>query len=448
MKSLRKRALAGGVLWATLSILIGSFGLFSYIDSVSRARFDEALRNQHTQAIVALSNNSEVMDNIMWSLTDPEYMRPFSGRYWQFKDSTGNVWASRSLVDTLLAMPGSIKGTAELWSGPGPGPNNKPLRAIQQQVTLENGEVWVVVVADDLTSLQTERSNLRNSLVLAFGLITLIGILGAAFLIYTILRPLNKLRQEVSTRWDSGEGLRPDEYPDEVAPLVADINTLLERNREIISRSKRQAADLAHALKTPSAIMRNELESLDLENSNVAAAIAALNRIDAQLTRSLARIRASGNVAMVSVRTELDVSLSRMLRAFRSLPTSDDKVILDEITPRLSVRMDKQDFEEVIGNVLDNALKWCAATVRVTAAPIEGDIVITISDDGPGIKDTDKRLALVSGGRLDTASPGTGLGLAIASDLLRAYGGSLQLGHSDHLGGLVVVIKLPNRQTP
>lgn len=446
MKSLRKRALLGGILWATMSILIGSFGLFSYIDSVSRARFDEALRSRHTQAIVALGNNSDTMDNIMWSLTDPDYLRPFSGRYWQFENSTGEVWASRSLVDSLLTTPVSIKGAANLWSGIGP--NSEPLRGIQQQVILENGTVWEVVVADDLTSLQTERSNLRQNLFLAFGLITLIGILGAIFLIYNILRPLNKLRQEVASRWDSEEGLQPDEYPEEVAPLVTDINTLLARNREVISRSKRQAADLAHALKTPAAIMRNELETLDRQSNNVDAAIEALNRIDAQLMRSLARIRASGNVAMVSVRTELDTSLARMLRAFRSLPASDDKTILDEITQQLSVPMDQQDFEEVIGNILDNALKWCATTVRVSARPVESDIVITISDDGPGIKDADKRMALVSGGRLDTASPGTGLGLAIASDLLQAYGGSLQLERSKRLGGLAVIIKLPTKRKP
>ncbi len=442
MRSLRKRAALGGIIWAILSVLIGSFGIFSYIDSVSQARFNKELVSRHVQLVVALGNNSDNLDNIGWYIPDPEYSRPYSGQYWQIMGAGDQILASQSLVDALLPIPSTSIVERTFWAAPGP--DGEPLRGTQQQISLEDGSVWTVMVAQDLTSLTTERKNIRQSLLLAFGLIAAIGIVGAILQIYIILKPLKKLRQEVASRWDSQEGLQASEYPEEVAPLVTDINTLLDRNREIVSRSRRQAADLAHALKTPAAIMRNELETLRGKNEDVAAAVDALDRMDAQLMRSLARMRASGNMAVASVHTELDTSLARLLRAFKTLPSSDGKVIEENLAPNLCVRMDQQDFEEIIGNLLDNALKWCASTVRISTRLVEGDVVITIADDGPGIKDTDKRVALVSGGRLDTASPGTGLGLAIASDLAQTYGGSLQLERSKRLGGLSVIIRVPH----
>ena len=259
-----------------------------------------------------------------------------------------------------------------------------------------------------------------------------------------VLRPLNQLRQDVSGRWEQEDGMEVGSYPIEVAPLVNDINTLMERNRDIMRRSRRQAADLAHAIKTPSAIMRNELDTLMAQGADVQEARDALDRLDAQLKRSFARMRADGTDATLAVATDLDIALGRMQRAFAAIAGNEGKTFNAVYAEGLRVRMEQSDFEEVVGNLLDNAVKWADSEVRLEAGQTpEGQIMITITDDGPGIPKEELEKATQSGQRLDTSKPGTGLGLAIAHDLIHAYGGKIILSRDEALGGLAVHMRLP-----
>jgi signal transduction histidine kinase len=231
-----------------------------------------------------------------------------------------------------------------------------------------------------------------------------------------------------------------------VAPLVADINGLLQRNREIVSRSRRQAADLAHALKTPSAILRNELTVLAEEKHDMGKALDALDRVDAQLGRSLARLRAANSGEATQAKTDISHSVDRFGRMFGMMAKREGKDFAVQCEPGLMIRMDAQDIEEVLGNLLDNALKWCRSTMALTAAKVPGGVEVLIEDDGPGIPEADRVEAMKSGARLDTSKPGTGLGLAIAGDLLQAYGATLALEDSARLGGLAARITLPLRR--
>ena len=229
-----------------------------------------------------------------------------------------------------------------------------------------------------------------------------------------------------------------------MAPLVNDINELLERNRDIIKGSRKQAADLAHAIKTPAAIMRNELESLQAQGRDVGDALQALDRLDAQLQRSLARMRADGSDGAVGVVTEIDTALGRLQRAFTALARNADKSFSADIESGLRVRMDQSDLEEVVGNILDNAMKWADGAFTLRAESAEGPaVLVTIADDGPGIADEQLSQVLQSGRRLDQSVPGMGLGLAIASDLVDVYGGVVTLSRSKALGGLEVALRLP-----
>lgn len=441
MKSLRARAMTGGIIWAILAIVVGVYGLDTLLAAQTERRFDDLLRNRHTQAIVALANLAATPEDIARGIGDPAYQQPFSGEYWQIENAEGEIFVSRSLVDTLLPRPeaptdGIVLGNFMSESG-------DALRGISQWVSLDDGTLWHVQVASSVQSLIDDRAEQRSNLLLAFAVIVVFGIAVAMLQVRTTLGPLSDLRREVLARWDSDAGLEPDAYPVEVAPLVGDINTLLERNREIVSRSRRQAADLAHAIKTPSAIVRNELERLQSQDTQVGECLAALDRLDAQLKRSLARIRADGGNAGVRPVTDLDTSLGRLSRAFSALARNQDKRLNSTIAPGQRIRMDQTDFEEVMGNLLDNALKWSKSRIDLTAAARGGMIVLTIADDGPGIPKDDYGAAKLSGLRLDTSQPGTGLGLAIAADLAQAYGGTVKLGPSQLLGGLEVTVSLP-----
>ncbi|PUB17297.1 ATP-binding protein [Yoonia sediminilitoris] len=440
MISLRARAITGGVIWAIFTIIIGVFGLASYVDRLAQERFDELLVTRHTQAVISVAKSAMTQNSIASGIGEASYRRPFSGQYWQVIAPDGEVFVSESLVDARLPRPGPNTGKISIANFVGE--TDEQLRRIEEWLTLEDGSIWHVQVASSLSSLLQDRNQLRGNLLLAFGLIAILGIIGAFLQASTTLRPLNDLRREVLSRWDKEGGLDVAGYPVEVAPLVNDINTLLDRNREIITRSRRQAADLAHAVKTPSAIVRNELEALQRNGQPVDQSIAALNRLDAQLNRSFARIRADGGSSSINTYTDLDISLGRMSKAFTSLAGNLGKVLISDISSNLRVRMDRTDFEEVIGNLLDNALKWSATEIRITARDEQDHVAIIIEDDGPGIPEADRKTAMMSGQRLDTSQPGTGLGLAIATDVAYAYGGEVTLGTSDRLGGLKVTIRL------
>ena len=442
MRSLRQRAIVGGLIWAAIIVAIGGVALFYFFDALTLRRFDALLFDRYLQVVAALGNSGGELDQIETFLTDPAYSRPYSGRYWQLSDAEGNIAVSRSLFDALLTAPENATPDPKFWNGNGP---ESPVRGIVSMIGLEDGSTWVVTVADSLQALATDRQQIRQSLLTTFALIGALGVVGAVLQTSAVVRPLNRLREDVSHRWDSGGALNPRDYPDEVSPLVTDINTLLGRNREIVERGRRQAADLAHALKTPSAILRNELEALESENVDTEQARHALDRVDAQLTRSLARIRAANTGATTRSMTSLARSVDRMMRLFRSMPEVREKSISTNVPDDLHIPMDAQDLEESLGNILENAVNWSKSAIRVTAGETEEGMWLMVEDDGPGIPEQDRREALRSGGRLDSSAPGTGLGLAIAADLAQAYGGDIALDTSARLGGLSVRIFVPKR---
>jgi len=443
MQSLRKRAWIGGGLAALVSVSVGTMLLYSLLDQRVLDRFDRSLADRHTQIVVALSNRSADPAAVEELIVDPAYRAPYSGRYWQITGPEGQIYASESLFGASLPeVPAKGEG---LSVGDAESPDLAELRIAQQVITLENGSRWTVAVAEGLQELMAERTETRRSLILAFALVAGVGLVSTLLQTAAIARPLDRLRKDVAHRWERDEALSPEDYPEEVAPLVSDINTLLQGNRDIVERSRRQAADLAHALKTPSAILRNELTNLAERKRDVGKALDALDRLDAQLSRSLARIRMSNTGETTQARTDLSHSVDRFGRLFSAMAKREGKELRIECERGLSIRVDAQDIEEVLGNLLENALKWCRTTISLTVRRVADGIELRIEDDGPGIAATDRDEAMRSGGRLDTSKPGTGLGLAIATDLLKAYGAGLQLEHSQDLGGLMVRIVLPGR---
>ena len=442
MRSLRQRAIFGGLIWAALCLGAGGIALFNFFDNLILRRFDDALLDRHLQVVVALSNSDADEEFMSVLIPDAAYERPYSGRYWQVKGANEEFLASRSLFDAELTEPIEVTADAEYWEGRGP---RQRVRGVSRSVTFEDDTTWIVTVADSLDALADERVNIRQNLITTLGLVGFMGIVGAILQASAVVRPLTKLRQDVAHRWDNEEALNPDDYPEEVSPLVTDINTLLDRNREIVERARRQAADLAHAIKTPSAILRNELGALELNNVDVSEAKQALDRVDAQLQRSLARIRAANSGDSTHSQTDLAVSINRLARLFRSMHSDKGQTLTIKAPETIKVPMDVQDLEEVLGNMLENAFKWCQANVQVTAGLDGQDVKLTIEDDGPGIPEGSRREALRSGGRLDTNSPGTGLGMAIAADLIQAYGGTFDLQESYDLGGLKIAISIPSK---
>ncbi len=446
MLSLRQRALLGGIASGALSVGVGTLMVFSYINTRVLEQFDATLQDRHTQVVVGLSATTDDPETLRQLVFDPAYSTPYSGRYWQVTDSTGAIYTSASLFDETVAEPPRGNDETIIWNTSGP--DSEAIRSVYQKITFEDGTEWGVTVAESRSELINERSAAQRYLLPVFGLVGLIGVASSLLLMSAIVGPLRKLRADVVHRWDRGDELTPEDYPEEVSPLVEDLNKLLHRNREIVSGSRRQAADLAHALKTPTAILRNELAELADAGVHTGPAEEALTRIDAQLSRSLARMRASNTGELTHSRTDLSNSVERLSRLFSVMAEREGKTLVSNCEAGLHVRMDPQDIEEVIGNLLDNALKWSRTTFQITARRTDSGIELRIEDDGPGIPEGARDEVLRSGSRLDTAVEGTGLGLSISVDLLAAYGGKLELGTSKRLGGLASDVKISACENP
>ncbi|WP_300072539.1 HAMP domain-containing sensor histidine kinase [uncultured Ruegeria sp.] len=440
MLSLRQRALLGGIASGALSVGVGTLVVFSYINTRVLEQFDGALQDRHTQLVVGLSATTDDPETLRQLVFDPAYSTPYSGRYWQVTDTTGAIYTSASLFDEKIAEPPLASGETTIWNTIGP--DREAIRSVYQKITFEDGTEWGVTVAESRSELINERSAAQRNLLPVFGLVGLIGVASSLLLMSAIVGPLRKLRADVARRWDQGDDLVSEDYPDEVSPLVEDLNKLLHRNREIVTGSRRQAADLAHALKTPTAILRNELADLSDAGAHTEPAEDALTRIDAQLGRSLARMRASNTGELTHPKTDLSNSVERLSRLFSVMAEREGKTLVSDCETGLRVRMDPQDIEEVIGNLLDNALKWSRTTFQVTARRTDRGIEICVEDDGPGVPEDQRLEILRSGNRLDTSVQGTGLGLSISVDLLNAYGGKLELGTSESLGGLTCEVRI------
>jgi signal transduction histidine kinase len=440
MKSLTRRALAGAVLWTLLVFVIGVTAFLTLFDRITITRFDDVLVERLVQAQVAMSYLPPTEESLSRLLVDPVYSRPYSGRYWQAENvATGEILVSRSLFDKTLSAPANLGDGADFWQGPGPGGE---VRAVSDTVVLEDGSSWRVTVAESVEALEEQRRIAANGSAAVFLLLGFLAVGAAALFTRAVLTPLERLSAEIENRWRTGTKLQPEAYPEEIVPLVNDVNTLVERNHDIVARARRQAADLAHALKTPSAALRNELHAAASSGVELEGAIEALDRIDAQLKRTLTRMRAEYASNDVNSETSVAGALRRLERLFRS-SAGRDGVGLSWTAPEdLKLPLNPQDFEEALGNLMDNAYKWARSRI-VVEARVDGDrAVIEIHDDGPGVSPDEVEAILQPAYRIDTSKSGSGLGLAITNDLVNAYGGDLEIGRSERLGGLMVRMRL------
>lgn len=261
------------------------------------------------------------------------------------------------------------------------------------------------------------------------------------------LQPLRRLRRELGAIRVARSTRVSGEYPGEVAPLVADLNTVLADNDALIERARHQAGNLAHALKTPLSVMGNEADRLARDGDRVRAArlqreVGSMQR---QIDWHLARTRIAGT-RRTGRATDIEPVLARLARTLQRLYGTSGRVInIDcqwpgDAVPRFAG--EAQDLEQMVGNLMENACKWARGIIEVAAAIEDRKLVIRVDDDGPGLTADQRAAAIVRGQRFDEATPGSGLGLAIVNDLALAYDGRLALDPSP-LGGLAAKLTLP-----
>jgi signal transduction histidine kinase len=263
------------------------------------------------------------------------------------------------------------------------------------------------------------------------------------------LQPLFRLRREVASvrrgKTERVEGV----YPEELSPLATELNALLAHNQEVVERQRTHVGNLAHALKTPISVMLTEANQQPGQLAEVVERQAQTMReqVDHHLRRARAAARSQTSGERTPVEPILDELAVTLERIFQD--KADGRGIeIDWRCPEdLAFQGEKQDLLELVGNVMENAGKWCRGRIRVDATPSgEARMIVAVDDDGPGLPPEERAQALKRGQRLDENAPGSGLGLSIVDELARAYGGSVQLGESA-LGGLRVTLDLPRAET-
>jgi signal transduction histidine kinase len=282
----------------------------------------------------------------------------------------------------------------------------------------------------------------HNSALIVFATICLLGGLSV---VRHGLSPFAELRERLAAVHQGRDRRVEGRYPSEVQPLVDDLNALLEHRDHTVKRAIAKAGDLAHALKTPLAVLAHEAEVADKAGQAELAAVMhqQIERMRRQMDYHLAHARAAASGATPGAHCSVLASAEGLARTLLRLHAGRGLAIRVEVDPAHTVRSERQDLDEMLGNLLDNACKWGRSQIAIASGSIGSAIVITVDDDGPGLEVSMREAVLQRGVRADEAAPGSGLGLAIVRDLVELYGGSIALSASP-LGGLRVRVQLPS----
>ena len=374
--------------------------------------------------------------------------------------NSGSYWEVAPLTD---AISGRLRSASMTGAVPAPTVTDVPfdrefrrtynadglagesLRVVETEFVLGNDDqVARFRIMGSLTKLRLETAQFRNRLYTYLALFGVGMIVINAGAILFGLRPLRRIRAALTDVREGRADKLGGSFPPEIAPLAAETNALIDNNRKIVERYRTQVGNLAHSLKTPLAVVTNEGRAAGGNRGTLIADQAAAMR--RQIDHYLQRARIAAQRDTIVYRTKLSEPLARMVRVLDKLnPDKDFSLHLPDA--ELIFAGEKEDLEEIIGNLLENAAKWAKSRILVGVAVDQSEntkerISISIEDDGPGIPVEKASEAMKRGKRLDESKPGTGLGLAIVADLASEYGGSLQLEQS-RLGGLRAVVHLP-----
>ncbi|WP_376988313.1 sensor histidine kinase [Bosea sp. R86505] len=448
--SLGARLFVSAAVCCALVLVLAGAGLTTFYRRSAERGFDERLSVYIKELIADLAAPPETERQAIGDLGEPRFDLPLSGWYWQIIRLDGErptIRASRSLVGgqlpKLLDQPilPNARGIRESYIS---GPDDRSLRILEREIDVGEDGRFTVAVAAPSDELDADIREFRFALTMTFVLLGLALVASTIVQVRFGLRPLARLRSAVGMV-RTGETPRiVGEYPPDLAPLAGELNLLIDANHEILDRARTQVGNLAHALKTPLSVMLNEAEIGDGNLPQTVKAQAAVMRDQVQYYLDRARAAAlSGALGGV---TEVVPSLEALIRTFAKISQGRGIAGSHSVSTGVRFRGDRQDFEEMLGNLLDNAFKWAESTVAVSLDPAptgSGRIVLLIDDDGPGLPDDARADMLKRGRRLDEGTPGSGLGLSIVVDLAKLHGGALSLERSP-LGGLRARLTLPS----
>lgn len=384
-------------------------------------------------------------------LREPRFGRIGSGLYGELRDMEGEVlWRSRSALG-LVIPDGVVPELGEQLFARESLVDGTPLLTLSLGVDWEFDEdafkPYVFKVAESLDSFNSQVARFRRQLFGWFAAVALTMLLAFSFLLRGMMKPLRKIETEIGEIEGGSRVSLSSEFPTELTGVARNMNLLIDSERARSDRYRNTLDNLAHSLKTPLAAMRALLN--DRKGKQFGDRFdEQIERMDEIVRYQLRKTAASvaDNLVLKPVLVEKEVA--RLIEGLRKVYHDKGPDFEVRIESGMQFRGDTGDFLELAGNLLDNACKWCEQHVRITAVPsvgalgIASGMVLTVSDDGPGIPQDAADALLQRGMRLDESTPGHGIGLAVVKDIARAYGGRLSINTSD-LGGAEITVSIP-----
>ena len=421
-------------------------------DAAERA-FDRRL-NVYLRTLVAdVATPDEAGERFPQSLGEPLFELPLSGWYWQvtrLDTARPEVRSSRSLWDSTLPHldDAPLSPAAGARQGYVQGPEDQTLRLVERTIDLGDEGRFLVAVAGDAVEIDEETRRFDRALATTFAVLGVVLLLITTFQVRFGLAPLNRISAGLAAIRSGAAERLEGSFPIEVAPLARETNALIEANREIVTRARTHVGNLAHALKTPLSVMMNEA-SANPDNPLATKVREQTDIMRNQVTHHIERARLAARVAVIGTVTEVRPVVSALVRTMEKIHHARGISIELDAPEDARFRGEKQDLEEMIGNLVDNACKWAQSRVALETFVERPDIYsersivrIVVDDDGPGLSPQQREQVGRRGRRLDEAKPGTGLGLSIVVELANLYGGGLTLGTAP-IGGLRAELVLP-----
>jgi signal transduction histidine kinase len=439
-RSLAFRLVAGAAVLVAAGLLIGSYALSILFHDYVERGFDARLAIM----LESLIAQSDIDDNGELSppkaLGDPRFEQPYSGWYWQIATKDGPALRSRSLWDEVLAAPKQPVTGDPLTYETG-GPERQHLRVLTRTVTFpESPQIFVMSIAGDVAEIDQETSRFNRTVAWALGALGLMLIIVVFAQVRFGLQPLGRIPKALAEIRTGRADRLAGSFSAEVEPLADEINALLDHNRAVVERARTHVGNLAHALKTPLAVLTNEAAARSGPSTDAVRRQTEIMR--RHVDHHLARARTAARAGVLGARTPVAPVIDDLKRTLDAIYRDRPVAVGIEGARDAAFRGERQDLEEMLGNLLDNAYKWAKARVRVHIAVRDERLAVQVEDDGPGLTEEERDAVAQRGVRFDEATPGSGLGLAIVRDVAELYAGGLAL-ESSKLGGLSAVLTLP-----
>lgn len=436
-RSINLRLLLAVLLMVLLALPVAGWLLAHHYRTAAVNAFDERLEATLNVVIAGVTYDPLAGQlNYERALGDPRFDHVYSGWYWQITDDANHSVTSRSLWDQRLPVLESERVTARTL----PGPRGQQLRVVERDIYLAPLEtplhVSVAARDDDLREDIQEFQQMLWLGLLGLGAL-LLGVL--ALQVRWGLAPLRRMNANLREVEQGRTEQLETRLPDELATLAKSMNAVLARDQRLIERGRHTAGNLAHALKTPISVMR--LLAKQLPSESRSAWEAELSRIDSAVRHHLARASAAGEGVRFAP-VALQGTLAPLITGLARLAQRRHITLRQTVDSGVRVHMDGQDLQEMVGNLLDNALRWGKSDVHIRLQAQSEMLLLVVSDDGPGMTPQECQAAVQRGRRLDEQRSGSGLGLAIVTDLVTLYHGQMRLQRAES-GGLEVVIELP-----